>query len=80
MLCIYCSSLRNDYLQNLYNDELMHFIARYKFIVSIENSVCDDYITEKLWRPLIAGVVPIYFGSPSIQVKVIFLLSFIKIR
>lgn len=45
----------------------MHFFARYKFVLAIENSVCDDYITEKLWRPLIAGVVPIYYGSPSVQ-------------
>ncbi|XP_077000843.1 GDP-fucose protein O-fucosyltransferase 3 isoform X2 [Tamandua tetradactyla] len=41
-------------------------IAQYKFILAFENAVCDDYITEKLWRPLKLGVVPVYYGSPSI--------------
>lgn len=41
-------------------------LAQYKFILSFENAVCDDYITEKFWRPLKLGVVPVYYGSPSI--------------
>ncbi|XP_048186329.1 alpha-(1,3)-fucosyltransferase 10 isoform X1 [Perognathus longimembris pacificus] len=41
-------------------------LAQYKFILAFENAVCDDYITEKLWRPLKLGVVPVYYGSPSI--------------
>ncbi|XP_004592763.2 alpha-(1,3)-fucosyltransferase 10 [Ochotona princeps] len=41
-------------------------MAQYKFILAFENAVCDDYITEKLWRPLKLGVVPVYYGSPSI--------------
>lgn len=46
----------------------MRFLGRYKFMIAIENGVCEDYITEKFWRPLILGVIPIYFGSPSIRV------------
>ncbi|XP_071549348.1 alpha-(1,3)-fucosyltransferase 10 [Panulirus ornatus] len=41
-------------------------IAKYKFTLAIENAGCDDYITEKLWRPLTVGSVPIYWGSPSV--------------
>ncbi|EMP32741.1 Alpha-(1,3)-fucosyltransferase 10 [Chelonia mydas] len=41
-------------------------LAQYKFILAFENAVCEDYITEKLWRPLKLGVVPVYYGSPSI--------------
>ncbi|XP_071586413.1 alpha-(1,3)-fucosyltransferase 10 isoform X1 [Heliangelus exortis] len=41
-------------------------LAQYKFILAFENAICEDYITEKLWRPLKLGVVPVYFGSPSI--------------
>ena len=37
-----------------------------KFYLSWENSVCTDYITEKLWRPLADGVVPLYFGAPNV--------------
>ncbi|CAG0884405.1 unnamed protein product, partial [Cyprideis torosa] len=48
------------------DQRLLHFVAKYKFHIAIENWACDDYITEKLWRPLIVGSVPIYFGSPSV--------------
>ncbi|XP_018579389.1 alpha-(1,3)-fucosyltransferase 10 isoform X2 [Anoplophora glabripennis] len=55
------------YSLDLYNEKLLRFISKYKFIIAFENSVCDDYITEKLWRPLIVGSVPIYLGSPTIE-------------
>ncbi|KAH8274149.1 hypothetical protein KR044_012509 [Drosophila immigrans] len=60
-------SLQKDYLNNLYSPKLLHFLAHYKFMIAIENGVCEDYITEKFWRPLLVGVIPIYFGSPSIR-------------
>lgn len=47
--------------------DFLHFVARYKFVIAIENSVCDDYITEKFWRAIHVGVVPIYFGSLTIR-------------
>nr|CAD7456163.1 unnamed protein product [Timema tahoe] len=34
------------------SDEFLHFISRYKFVLAFENAVCEDYISEKLWRPL----------------------------
>ncbi|KAG0042823.1 Alpha 1,3 fucosyltransferase [Gryganskiella cystojenkinii] len=37
-------------------------VARYKFYLSIENSNCDDYVTEKIERPYALGVVPILDG------------------
>ncbi|KAJ8919429.1 hypothetical protein NQ315_016526 [Exocentrus adspersus] len=55
------------YSLDLYNEELLRFIAKYKFIVAFENAICEDYITEKLWRPLIVGSIPIYLGSPTIE-------------
>mmetsp|Transcript_1913 Transcript_1913/g.4218 ORF Transcript_1913/g.4218 Transcript_1913/m.4218 type:complete len:223 (-) Transcript_1913:194-862(-) len=39
----------------------------YKFCIAIENSNVQDYITEKVWQPLVAGCVPIYYGSPDIK-------------
>lgn len=47
----------------------MDFVSQYKFVIAIENAKCEDYITEKLWRPLIVGSVPIYLGSPSVTVS-----------
>lgn len=34
--------------------------------MAVENAECPDYITEKLWRPLTLGVVPIYWGAPNV--------------
>ena len=41
-------------------------IARYKFTLALENSIEDDYVTEKFFQPLIAGSVPVYLGAPNI--------------
>ncbi|XP_024892674.1 alpha-(1,3)-fucosyltransferase 10 [Temnothorax curvispinosus] len=59
--------LKNNYLDILSNREFLSFVAKYKFTIAFENAICDDYITEKLWRPLIVGSVPIYYGSPSFK-------------
>ncbi|KAK3912501.1 Alpha-(1,3)-fucosyltransferase 10 [Frankliniella fusca] len=53
--------------ESMASEEFLHFSAQYKFTIAFENAVCDDYITEKLWRPLTVGSVPIYMGSPSVQ-------------
>uniref|UniRef100_A0A0P6DYU3 Fucosyltransferase n=1 Tax=Daphnia magna TaxID=35525 RepID=A0A0P6DYU3_9CRUS len=49
------------------NEEFLRLMAKYKFTIAFENAVGEDYITEKLWRPLTLGSVPIYLGSPSVQ-------------
>nr|XP_061783786.1 alpha-(1,3)-fucosyltransferase 11-like isoform X1 [Nerophis lumbriciformis] len=45
-------------------DTFMRFVSRYKFHLALENGLCPDYMTEKLWRPLHQGCVPVYRGSP----------------
>lgn len=50
------------------SDDFLQLMAKYKFTIAFENAIGDDYITEKLWRPLMLGSVPIYLGSPSIHV------------
>jgi alpha-1,3-fucosyltransferase len=35
----------------------------YKFYISAENSICPDYITEKFYRALEMGVVPVVYGG-----------------
>lgn len=47
--------------------QFYHILAQYKFILAFENAVCEDYITEKLWRPLKLGSVPIYYGAPNVE-------------
>jgi hypothetical protein len=41
-------------------------IARYKFTLAFENSLSKDYVSEKIFDPLIAGSVPVYKGAPNI--------------
>ncbi|XP_078173101.1 alpha-(1,4)-fucosyltransferase-like [Carex rostrata] len=40
--------------------------SHYKFVLAIENTWTESYVTEKLFYPLEAGSVPIYFGAPNV--------------
>ena len=37
----------------------------YKFYFAFENSLCDDYITEKFFNMLKHNIVPVVLGSPK---------------
>ncbi len=50
-------------LYSLFFREFLKLLAKYKFVIAIENAVCDDYLTEKLWRTLQLGSVPLYLGE-----------------
>jgi hypothetical protein len=55
------------HLQGCYNDnELFKFVSNYKFIITMENSDDDTYITEKIVNGFGAGIVPIYWGSKRV--------------
>ncbi|XP_030066258.1 GDP-fucose protein O-fucosyltransferase 4 isoform X1 [Microcaecilia unicolor] len=49
------------------DSEFLAFVSRYKFHLAMENAICPDYMTEKLWRPMHLGAIPIYRGSPSVR-------------
>ncbi len=42
-------------------------LAKYKFVIAVENAACSDYVTEKLWRALEVGTVPIYHGAENVR-------------
>lgn len=46
--------------------EFSDFIRQYKFIVSMENSKGDTYITEKITHGFISNTIPIYWGSSRV--------------
>ena len=40
-----------------------HVASNYRFYLSLENSRCRDYITEKLFLALVNNLVPIVYGA-----------------
>ena len=67
--CLHNKDLPEHLINPLtFNTEDLHKIqAQYKFTISFENAICHDYITEKFWRPLMIGSVPVVRGSPTIR-------------
>ena len=45
------------------SEELIKFIAQYKFMICFENTIEGTYITEKIVNPFLARTIPIYFGT-----------------
>ena len=47
-------------------DHLHCAMSHYKFVLAIENTETESYVTEKLFYALDSGAVPIYFGAPNV--------------
>ena len=57
-------------LQNsseMLSDAFIQFLQQYKFILAFENARCDGYMTEKIFRTINVGAVPVYLGAPNIK-------------
>jgi hypothetical protein len=67
---IYAGSYKNNTGGNIpypYNSiEFNQFIGKFKFIISMENSKNDTYITEKIIHGLLANTIPVYWGSSRV--------------
>jgi hypothetical protein len=42
-------------------------LSKNKFYLAFESQSCRDYVTEKFWRSLVYGIIPIVFGPRSKQ-------------
>lgn len=49
-------------------DTMIPTTARYKFALVLENSIAEDYVSDKFYCALIAGSVPVYRGAPNVSV------------
>ncbi len=47
--------------------EFLDFVSKYKFILTMENSEEDTYITEKITHGILGGSIPIYWGSKRVS-------------
>ena len=43
----------------------MEIAESYHFYLSFENSLCEDYVTEKLFRALDSDLVPVVMGGAN---------------
>ena len=62
--------LRNmEFPKNLHQNK-GDMMRQYRVYLAFENQNVDDYITEKLWGALAAGVIPVYYGAPNAELRV----------
>jgi len=53
--------------KSCYQDiDLLNLFNQYKFVFVSENSVCDGYITEKVFNCFFSRSIPIYYGSMKV--------------
>jgi hypothetical protein len=67
----YAGNYKNNIGRTLvpqYNtQEYFNFVNQFKFIVSMENSREDTYITEKLINGLLSNIIPVYWGCENVH-------------
>ena len=47
--------------------EFTNEISQYKFVLTLENSVDETYVTEKITHGFMANNIPIYWGTPYVK-------------
>lgn len=65
----YAGNFRNNFpkIPGAYNsNEILEFYSQYKFVICLENTKQETYITEKIINGFLAGTIPIYWGSDNI--------------
>jgi len=67
--CLHNRDLPLDYqdTNTMFSKGFVEILQKYKFIISFENAICVDYVTEKLYRTLFVGAIPIYRGAPNVR-------------
>ena len=48
-------------------DDKWNVLAPYKYSIAIENYVCEDWITEKIYDCYLSHTFPLYYGCPNVQ-------------
>lgn len=52
---------------NYNSKEFLDYVGKFKFVISMENSEEETYITEKIVHGIIGGSIPVYWGSKRIH-------------
>jgi galactoside 3-L-fucosyltransferase 11 len=56
-----------DPVEHMVSPKFLDLISKYKFHLAFENALCDDYMTEKLFRVFHVGGVPVHLGSTKVR-------------
>lgn len=48
-------------------DNKLEFESEFQYSIALENAIYEDYISEKIIDSYLAGSIPIYIGSPNIE-------------
>ncbi|MDD3083574.1 MAG: glycosyltransferase family 10 [Candidatus ainarchaeum sp.] len=62
----YFSSLISRHVGN-WRKAVINYQKEYKFSIAFENSSYSGYTTEKIFHPMLANSIPIYWGNPNIE-------------
>ena len=54
-------------VHNALDHHKLSILRKYVFDLALENSVCGDYVTEKIWQSLAAGAIPVYLGTSALD-------------
>lgn len=65
-------------LQDKYHNNPSYFLRDCRFNICLENSSAPGYVTEKIFRPLLSGAIPIYWGDPNPAPNIIKPNSFLR--
>ena len=52
---------------NYWSSDFINFLSEYKFVLCFENTKKGSYITEKIVNPLLANIIPLYWGSEHVK-------------
>jgi hypothetical protein len=67
---VFAGSYRNSgvrFRDNYFTKVFQYFLSQFKFVISMENSSEDVYITEKLVNGCISSAIPIYWGCKNVS-------------
>lgn len=63
----YQNNIGKNINHNYWTESYRNIISEYKFIICFENAKADQYITEKIVNPYLAGTIPIYWSTHHIK-------------
>ena len=59
----YKNNIGGPFTPSYNSPEFINYVSQFKFMIAMENSQEETYITEKIIQPILSGSIPVYWGS-----------------